>query len=87
MSDTLADAVRQARLDRGWSKEEAARRAGISSITWKRVEDGLPVQDVKRRVIEALLFHELSAESKPDLATFSDRELLREVERRLLIPG
>lgn len=31
----------------GWSKERAAREAEISSITWKRIEDGLPVQDVK----------------------------------------
>lgn len=44
---TLADAVRTARLTLGWGKEEAARQAGVSSATWKRVEDGLPVQDHK----------------------------------------
>ena len=41
----LGDAVRRARLTNGWGKEEAGRRAGVSSITWKRVEDGKTVQD------------------------------------------
>lgn len=48
----IAEAVKAARVARGWSKEEAARQAKISSITWKRVEDGLRVQDVKLRAIE-----------------------------------
>lgn len=39
--------VQMARVDKGWSKEEAARKAEVSSITWKRVEDGMPVQDAK----------------------------------------
>lgn len=43
--------VQQARLERGWSKEQASREAGISSITWKRVEDGLGVQDHKRYAV------------------------------------
>lgn len=43
----VADEVRRAREQRGWSKEHAARKADISSITWKRIEDGLAVQDVK----------------------------------------
>jgi transcriptional regulator with XRE-family HTH domain len=52
---SLAYAVRAARLANGWSKEEAARRAGVSSITWKRVEDDLPVQEHKLNAIgEAL---------------------------------
>ena len=51
----LGRRVVRARLARGWSKEQAAREASISSITWKRVEDGLGVQDVKRaRVLEVL---------------------------------
>lgn len=51
----LGRRVTRARLARGWSKEQAAREARISSITWKRVEDGLGVQDVKRaRVLEIL---------------------------------
>ena len=53
--ERLGSRVERARLARGWSKEQAAREARISSITWKRVEDGLGVQDVKRaRVLEVL---------------------------------
>lgn len=47
--------VEAARLARGWSKEQAAREARISSITWKRIEDGLGVQDVKRAAALAVL--------------------------------
>ncbi|ATN90848.1 hypothetical protein SEA_LYSIDIOUS_41 [Gordonia phage Lysidious] len=39
----------------GLSKEAAAKDAGISSITWKRVEDAQPVRDVKLRSIELTL--------------------------------
>ncbi len=53
--ELIAAAVESARLDRGWSKEEAARHANISSITWKRVEDGLRVQVLKLRTIELAL--------------------------------
>src|SRR5665647_1587904 len=38
-------AVYRARVAKGWGKEKAANTAGVSSITWKRVEDGLAVQD------------------------------------------
>lgn len=51
----IAAQVTAARVERGWGKEEAARRAGISSITWKRVEDGLAVHETKLRAIEAAL--------------------------------
>jgi len=47
----LAQIVQKTRLDRSWSKERAAREADVSSITYKRVEDGLPVQDAKRAAI------------------------------------
>ena len=51
----LGQRVERARLSHGWSKEQAAREARISSITWKRVEDGLGVQDVKRaQVLDVL---------------------------------
>lgn len=43
----LGKRVEATRVERGWSREEAARRAGISAITWKRVEDGLKVHDSK----------------------------------------
>jgi len=38
-------AVYRARVAKGWGKEKAANTAGVSSITWKRVEDGLAVQE------------------------------------------
>jgi len=44
-------AVYRARVAKGWGKEKAANTAGVSSITWKRVEDGLAVQDAKLGLI------------------------------------
>lgn len=56
--EKLGQDVAAMRVQRGWSKEEAARRAGVSSITWKRVEDGLRVQDAKLgRVVQALGYY------------------------------
>jgi hypothetical protein len=102
--DSFAKAVVAARLERGWSKEEAARHAGISSITWKRAEDALPVQDVKRRAIERTLSIETDEDNRemlngvsasaaeiaaddlnPDLADFTDQELLTEIQGRVLL--
>lgn len=51
----IGRAVELRRVDLGWGKEEAARQSGISSITWKRVEDALTVQPVKMRRVEAAL--------------------------------
>lgn len=51
----LGQKVKRSRLSRGWSKEFAAREARISSITWKRVEDGLGVQDAKRAAVLRVL--------------------------------
>jgi transcriptional regulator with XRE-family HTH domain len=51
----IAIRVTTARIRRGWSKEEAAKRAGISSITWKRIEDGLRVQDTKLAAVAKAL--------------------------------
>jgi DNA-binding XRE family transcriptional regulator len=53
--ERLGQRVEQERVSRGWGKEQAAREAGISSITWKRIEDGQPVQDMKRRAVEITL--------------------------------
>lgn len=36
----LHDPMRRARMDRGWSNEEAARRAGMSLSTWRNIELG-----------------------------------------------
>lgn len=41
----VAAAVLSARLEAGLSKEAAARKAEVSTITYKRVEDGLAVRD------------------------------------------
>lgn len=51
----LAKRVTRARLNAGWSKEEAARRAGISPITLRRIEDALPVQDLKAAAAMAMV--------------------------------
>lgn len=51
----LGERVEQARILAGWSKEHAAREAGISAITWKRVEDGLSVHDTKRAAVLRVL--------------------------------
>lgn len=53
--DRLAQRVKAHRLALYPSRTEAARAAGISKDTWKKVEDGLPVLDVKlARVDKAL---------------------------------
>lgn len=51
----VARAVKARRLDRGWSVASAARRAEIDRVTWQRVEDARPVQDVKLRQVQTLL--------------------------------
>lgn len=51
----LAKAAEAARLAKGWSKERAAREADVSSITYKRVEDGQRVQDAKLAAITRAL--------------------------------
>lgn len=70
--DLLGERVRQARLDLAWSKEQAAREAEISSITWKRVEDGLPVHDVKRAAVLRVLGLDHDGQRLADAATSRD---------------
>lgn len=43
----IGRAVENARLEKGWGKEEACRQAGLSPTTWGRIEQGLRVQDAK----------------------------------------
>jgi hypothetical protein len=75
----IGKVVERERINRGWNKEDAARRAGISSITWKRVEDGQRVQDTKRRAIEEVFgwdYGSLTAAAKgqpPILASDANR--------------
>jgi transcriptional regulator with XRE-family HTH domain len=47
----LGNRVEEARKARGWGKEKASRAAGVSSITWKRVEDGKEVRDTSLAAI------------------------------------
>lgn len=51
----IADAVRKARIAQKLDKEPAARAAKVSSITWKRVEDGESVRDASlSKILESL---------------------------------
>ena len=67
----------------GWSKERAAREAEISSITWKRIEDGLPVQDVKMDAALRVLGINVSdpAEERPVTPPQQDAEEILEGHR------
>lgn len=47
----LAEQVKARRLAIGMSKEKVARAADVSVITFRRVEDGEPVQDAKLAAI------------------------------------
>ena len=67
---SLADRVRAARIERDWSKEEAARQAGISAITWKRIEDGLRVQEGK--LAAALRALGMAEEGQPESLPLPD---------------
>ena len=47
--------VRKLRTERMMSKAELARRAGLSTLTIDRVENGMPCRmDTKRKILEAL---------------------------------
>lgn len=86
-----AQRVHAARLRLGWSKEEAARFAGISSITWSRVEDAEPVRDGKLgAVLDAVgLGPVIPGEHVVDLSglTPKQREAVVSVVRAMLDPG
>ena len=53
--DRLAKRVHAHRLELYPSRKAAADAAGISKDTWKKVEVGIPVQDVKYAQIERVL--------------------------------
>lgn len=87
----LGARVEAARLSRGWGKERAAREAEISAITWKRIEDGLSVQDAKRAAALRVLgldpngFPALSVETSldPETVAVIRRTVAEEVARRM----
>lgn len=51
----LADAVTLRRADLGLSREECARRAGMSNNTWGRIEQGRPARDTSYSRIDRVL--------------------------------
>lgn len=95
----LGRTVLAARKDAGLSKQKAAKAAHISVTTWKRVEDGLEVQDVKLHAALKSLGIEpvdpwvavetqtaarhLREQLNPALARFTDYELLTEISDRI----
>jgi hypothetical protein len=84
----IADAVARARIAQGLTKEAAARRANTSSITWKRVEDALGVQDGSvGKIVASLGLPDvadlLHGGRAFDAAQLSNDELLAELRRRL----
>ena len=80
----LGARVKKARIAARMGKEDAARRAGISAITWKRVEDGLRVQDVKLAAVLGALEPDTQPPVAPaDVRTASDDDLLAELTYRL----
>ena len=52
LRSVLARNVRQARHERGWSQEQLAERAGLSSVYVSQIESGLKACSID--VIEAL---------------------------------
>lgn len=80
----LASVVKKTRLAKRLSMEEAARQARISAITWKRVEDGLRVQDDKLTAVLAVI--ELAAHAPkapnrgPELPYTEARKLVNHVQ-------
>ena len=80
----LGARVEKARTAAHMGKEAAARKAGISAITWKRVEDGLRVQDVKlAAVLGALEPDKQPAATPTGVLAASDDALLAELAYRL----
>jgi hypothetical protein len=80
----LGRQVAAARIRAGLGKEGAARKASVSSITWKKVEDGLNVSDVNRFAVLHVvgLDGDGPKSAMPELHEIADTELLAEIARR-----
>lgn len=50
----LGRAIERERSRRGWTAEEASHRAGVSSKTWQRLEDGKPVRNLTLFKVDVL---------------------------------
>jgi len=80
----LGARVKKARIAARMGKEAAARKAGISAITWKRVEDGSPVHDVSLAAVLGALEPDTQLPVAPaGVQTASDDDLLAELTYRL----
>lgn len=51
----LARLIREQRIRKGWGIEDGSRAAGMSRITWRNAEAGVPVRDAKLGQIESAL--------------------------------
>lgn len=82
--------VHRRRIAAGLGKEEASEKAGVNSITWKRIEDAEPVRDGSLgKVLGSLgLDPYLVLDTSPEapmvlLREASDDELMEEIASRL----
>ena len=79
----LAARVTAARLGSGLGKEAIARKARVSSITWKRVEDGLGVREDRLAAILRAVDSLTTPTAPAGIAVYDDDELLAEIRRRM----
>lgn len=88
-SRNIAESIKAARLALGWSVEEAARRADMSRITWKRIEDGQSVHDTSlskaQKAVDVpqplSVRYDYTPPPRP-LDHYTTAELIAEVEQR-----
>lgn len=76
--------VEQARLDHGWTKEEACRGAGVTAATWTRIEAGLPVRDASLGRVVGYV-NRKTGEPVQAVRDLSDEQLINELARRLAL--
>lgn len=55
MREMVASLVRKTRLTREMSMEQAAEAGGVSHVTWRRIENGLPVKPNTYRAVDKFL--------------------------------
>lgn len=83
----LGRAVRARRLAQNWSQNEAAKRAGMSSSTWKRLEaTGQATTENLLRAAIALRCEDSLAQIFPTPSPLSMDELLEQQRRHVAAP-
>jgi DNA-binding XRE family transcriptional regulator len=85
-------AVERARVERGWTADEAAKRAGVAPKTWQRIEDGMPVRSLTIAKLDELFgmlhgisFDAYSGNIDPSIA-FRSRAMKASVDTRTTDP-